>query len=476
MKKVFDRLWHSPTFTTWGSLSMRLASALIILPIVLVRFPSAEVVVWQLFSSFFVLALLLDIGLSATFSRMIAFARGGASVSEMKDMRSTKERAQGDRTDETLSIVETLRWITPRMALVTFTLLAVFGTAALQKPMAGVSNVGLGWFAWFVVLCSSGISFWGIAYTATLQGMNSIAPLRRLEVAIGLLQILSSILTLLFGGELFLLVLVFQFWTVIGVLATRWLLRKRHPELLATAALLHREIFKVMWPASWRAGLGHLMGGGIVQLSGVIYSQFGNPQEVAAYLVALRAVTVISGFSQAPFYSKLPRLAELQASGSRSEQRVLAQRGMRVAHWVFVLGAVTAGFMVGPVLAAIGSKTPFVSGGVWTLMVFAFFMERFGAMHLQWYSLTNHIVWHIANGVTGVIMILIAVFSYPWVGQYSFPLAMLIAYTVFYSVYTVRLSYRCFGLSLYSFESKAMLPAIVALFAGSIGALLMHRH
>ena len=453
---------------------MRLASALILLPIVLVRFSSAEVVVWQLFSSFFVLALLLDVGLSATFSRMIAFSRGGASVGEMQDMRRTTERAKSDRTSETVPIVETLRWITPRLAMATFTIFAVFGTAALQQPMAGISNSGLGWIAWFVMLCSSGISFWGIAYTATLQGMNSIAPLRRLEVAISMAQILSSIPTILLGGELFLLVLVFQFWAVVGVLSTRWLLRQSHPKLVSTAPRLHREIFKVMWPASWRAGFGHLMGGGIIQLSGIIYSQFGTAQEVAAYLVALRAVTVISGFSQAPFYSKLPRLAELQASGARSEQRALAQRGMRIAHWVFVLGAVTAGFMVGPALAAIGSKTPFVSSGVWVLMVFAFFMERFGAMHLQWYSLTNHIVWHIANGVTGIIMILIAVFSYRWAGQYAFPLAMLIAYAGFYCVYTVRLSYRFFGLSLFSFESRAMLPAMAALFAGSAGALLMH--
>jgi hypothetical protein len=450
-----------------------LASALIILPIVLVRFSSSEVVVWQLFSSFFVLALLLDVGLSATFSRMIAFARGGASVNEMREMRRTTEREINERAYAIGPIVETLRWITPRLALLTFLTFTVLGSLALLQPMASVSNSGLGWIAWSVVLCSSAVCFWGIAFTATLQGMDSIAPLRRLEVAIGMAQIVSSILTLLLGGELFLLVLVFQLWSVFGVLATRRLLRRRHPELLATAPRLHRNIFRVMWPASWRAGLGHLMGGGVVQLSGIIYSQFGSAREVAAYLVALRAVTVISGFSQAPFYSKLPRLAELQASGLRGEQRALAQRGMRIAHWVFVVGAVMAGFMVGPVLTAIGSKTAFVSSGVWALMVMAFFMERFGAMHLQWYSLTNHIVWHIANGVTGVIMILIAVFAYRWTGQYAFPLAMLIAYTGFYCVYTVRLSYRFFGLSLFSFESRAMLPAMAVLIAGSAGTMLL---
>jgi len=252
-------------------------------------------------------------------------------------------------------------------------------------------------------------------------------------------------------------------------------LKRLYPATLSQKSVMDRAVLRVVWPASWRAGLGHLMGGGIVQASGLVYSQVGSPAEVAAYLVGLRAITVISGFSQAPFYSKLPRLAELQANGLRAEQRALAQRGMRFAHWVFVLGALAAGVLVNPLLQYIGSQTRFVDPGVWALLSLAFFMERYGAMHLQLYSLTNHIVWHIANGATGLVMIVLAVVAYPSWGQFTFPLSMLIAYAGVYCVYTVRLSCRAFELHFLSFESRTLFPAAATLLTGLAASALLQR-
>jgi O-antigen/teichoic acid export membrane protein len=140
---------------------------------------------------------------------------------------------------------------------------------------------------------------------------------------------------------------------------------------------------------------------GIIQASGLVYGQLASAAEVAAYFLALRVATLISQFCQAPFYSKLPRLAELQSAGNLVEQLRLTQRGMRVAYWVFALGAVAVALSADRVLHLIGSRTQFVSPGVWAVLALAYFAERFGAMHLQLYSLTNHIVWHIANGVSG---------------------------------------------------------------------------
>ena len=48
---IIQRLWDSPTFTTWGSLASRLLSTLVVLPLILVKFSAAEVVVWQLFAT-----------------------------------------------------------------------------------------------------------------------------------------------------------------------------------------------------------------------------------------------------------------------------------------------------------------------------------------------------------------------------------------------------------------------------------------
>lgn len=470
---LWRRLWHSPTANTWGSLAVRLSALVLVLPVVLVRFSPAEVALWQLFSTLFVLALMLDFGLAPTFARLLAFARGGASVAEMRVVVSRGAAPVRPVDSAAINkVMGTARWLYPRLAGGAVLLLALPGTFALLKPVSQAADPTSAWLAWSLVLATTAVSMWGGGYAAALQGMDKIALMRRWEVVTGLGQIATSVAVLFSGGQLLALVAAYQAWAVVSAIRNRWLLRNLHPELFGQEPQADPEVLAVMWPAAWRSGLGVLMSNGIIQASGVVYSQLAPAAEVAAYLLGLRVIMTISQICQAPYYSKLPRLAELQAAGQQGEQLRLAQRGMSFAYWVYAISAVIAAVATAPLLQWIGSRTPFVSPGLWALMALAFFAERFGAMHLQLYSLTNHIVWHIANGVTGMIMILIASTAYPSIGVYAFPLAMLLAYSGFYCVYSVTHTRKAFGLRLMAFESRtSMLPAL-ALCAGLTVALM----
>jgi hypothetical protein len=317
-----------------------------------------------------------------------------------------------------------------------------------------------------LVLASTGITIWGGAYASALQGMDAIAVMRRWEVVTGLGQIATSVIILFFGGQLLALVAGYQIWAVIGAMRNRWLLKSLHPRLFESGVSRHPEVMKVIWPAAWRSGLGVIMCQGIIQASGLLYSQIAPAAEVAAYLLALRVAMLISQFCQAPFYSKLPQLAAMQAAGNRFEQLQLAKRGMRLAYWIYVAGALSVGLAAPVLLQAIGSRTPFVSSAVWALLSLAFFAERFGAMHLQLYSLTNHILWHIANGVSGLLMISIAALSYRRYTELAFPAAMFISYAGFYCVYSALHSRAAFDIKLLKFESTTMIPAATALCVG----------
>lgn len=473
MKSALLRLWHSPTFTTWGSLVVRAGGVLLVLPLVLVRFAPAEVALWQLFITLYMFAMMLDFGLAPTFARMLAFARGGAGLGEMSQMQGLQGGPRREADSGAASeVMATMRWLYPRVALALTLMLACVGTWSLMKPVSQTSDVQAAWIAWALVLVTTGISIWGGAFAAGLQGMNRIAQTRRWEIATGLGQIATALVVLLLGGQLLALVAAYQGWLIVAALRNRWLLRQFHPELFKQAPGRHREALAVMWPAAWRSGVGVVMSHGLVHASSVIYSQLAPAAETAAYLIALRIVMVISQFAQAPFYSKLPRLAELQAGGRQAEQLVLAQRGMRLGYWVYVAGAVLVALAAAPLMQLIGSRTAFVSGGVWALLALAFFAERFGAMHLQLYSLTNHILWHIANGISGLLMIVLALCVYPLLGAHALPASMLLAYLGFYCVYSSRQTRRAFRLRLLRFEASTSAPAAAALCAGLALSLL----
>lgn len=464
VKKTIQRLWQSPTLTTWGSLGVRLGGVALVLPLVLRHFAPPDIAVWQLFASVFMLTLMLDFGMSPTLSRMLAFARGGLPLAAMGDLRN--RRLAGDAPplgqDASLQLAarlfSSMRWLYPRLAMAAVLLMAVFGSWALRSAVGQTASPAVTWTAWALVLTGAYVSFCANAYVAGMQGMDNVAALRRWEMLVGLGQIASCLLALLLGGGLLALVATYQVWALVNLVGLRAMVANRHPALAAGRPAYDALVVRAVWPATWRSGLGVLLSQGIIQASGLVYSQLAPAAEVASYLLALRIVSTISQFSAAPFYSKLPHLATLHARGERSAELVLAARGMALAQWSLVVGIVAVALSAQPVLIQIHSAIAFVSADVWAVMGLAFFVERFGAMHLQLYSLTNHIVWHIANAVTGVLMIGLSIVLYPVLGLIALPAGMLLAYGGFYAVYAFRKSSKLFGFTFFRFERSVGLP------------------
>lgn len=472
MKRLASRLWYSPTFTTWGSLATRLMSVMLVLPLVLVKFSPGEIVIWQLFATLSTLLLLLDFGLAPTFSRMLAYANGGASITDLARIQEKRGQAPAGSNQETLlTVYGSLRWLYLRCGFGAVALLGLGGTAALIKPMGELPDAHNAWLAWALVASTSLAAIWGQVFGSALQGLNQVAVMRRWEILTASGQIACSFLVLALDGGLLTLVISNQLWLLFNAWRLRQLLYATMPELRQAPSTPHPDVMKILWPAAWRSGIGMLMSNGIIQFSGVMYSQIAPAAEVAAYLLALRIMTVVTQFSAAPFYSKLPRLAELQASGQRDEQLQLARRGMSLSMWVYAAGAVAVMFTVPFALKVSGSQIKFVSELFWCVMSLAFFAERVGALHIQLYSLTNHIVWHIANGVSGTLLIAFAFIFYHWQGTIGLPLAMLVVNLAFYSVYAVKHSSQAFEFGAFSFQKGTALGPLLLLSGMSVLAI-----
>ena len=102
-------------------------------------------------------------------------------------------------------------------------------------------------------------------------------------------------------------------------------------------------------------------------------------------------MNVTVDFSKAPFYSKIPRLSK-KAVGNFKDVVSVAQRGMCMSLLVFVAGICFFGLFGETLLALIGSNTKFISVEFWSILGLAYFIERYAAMHLNIYTLSNHII------------------------------------------------------------------------------------
>jgi len=467
---LVDRLWQSPTLMTSGSIGVRLLGLGAMLPLALNRLPVDEANLWFLFSSLLAIITLIDFGFSPTFTRFVAYCRTEQEVGQSKAMPIRNLAAT---TMAAGPVIATMRHIYNGVGIVAFVVAATAGSIAVAGPIGQLDEPQGGWAAWAVIAVVGSIGLRSGMYSTYLQGVEQIALYRRWEILIGIISASVGCVILIAGGGLLEIVVSTQ----IGVLVNAWVNRKlaisvSSPQEWSDRPIVDRDIMDAVWPAAWRSGIGVLMSAGVIQGTGVMYAQLSTPEESAPYLLALRLIQSIRTFSNVPFYTRLPSLARKYAEGRLDRIVDIARVGMNRTNWMLLAGVVAVGFFGEALIELIRSKTPFVAPAIWGMLGLAILVERVGAMHLQLYSTTNHVVWHIANGVSGIIMLTAIPFAYARFGVLGFPLGILIGYVTFYAPYSIRLSYRAFKLRITDMDLSASIFPIMLLLVLEIALLL----
>jgi O-antigen/teichoic acid export membrane protein len=221
-----------------------------------------------------------------------------------------------------------------------------------------------------------------------------------------------------------------------------------------------------IWGMAWRSGAGSFATMAAVRGSGLVLAQVTTPSEVSSWLLAVTAIEALSTMSQVPLHTTLPTLARLHARGERHAQVDLAKRRFRLSMWIFVSGALGVGAFADTALSVIGSNIAFVAFHTWALLAVGFFFHRYGALHVQLYSLTNNILSHVGDGVATVVAALVAWVFYPLVGVVALPLGFLAGYAGFYTGYAARRSYREFRFRMLEFEPTVSVAPLATLVIG----------
>lgn len=463
---------ESATVMTWASILARAASLFVVLPLILSRFETSEIAYWYLLMSLIGLQQVADFGFSPTYARAFAYAIGGGQDRVAEVLTASEPNAEELRLG---AVWGAMHDTFVRVSLVATVVFALVGALSIAKPVDALTTPAVGWVGFAVVVGVFAVTVRLGGYSAYLQGIDEIAKLRRWETLAALGASLSAAGTVALGGGLLSLVLMNQCWMLLSAIRIRSLALNARDGVARriAGAIFSSGPGTSVSAAAWRSGVGIAMSRGVQVISGAIVAQVVPPGPLAAYLLAQRLLQVIVDAANAPFYTKLPRLATSFAQGDIASIREVARRGMRLSLWVLVLACGAVGITAEWLLDAIGSNAPWVGGTVWAVMLLGAFVERFGAMHLQLYSTTNHIVWHTLNGLTGVLLLAIGAALLPAYGLLAFPVATLLAYPLFYSWYSARLASRAFDFQLLAFHRWVALPAgIVALVLALVTAAL----
>ncbi|MBT5398936.1 hypothetical protein HOL24_00180 [bacterium] len=445
---MLRRIWNSPVLMTWGNLLAKSSSLILLLPLILTNFSSVDIVVWYVYSTIISLQMLIDFGFTPTITRIISYAYGGLSIREIEKLTISDIKSETIEKRPNYSSIYicylTSKYAYLLLVVISLCFSAVIGTWLVSDSLSSSTTPNDAWLGWWLVLIVSAVTLYGNTYVSFLQGLNKVALVQRVQMFMSIMSIISATLTLLMGQSILVVVSAFYAWNLVGVIANKMLTSKYINKSDNNKA--NFDFFrKIIWSNAWRSGVGVMLSLGLVQFSALIVTKIASPAVAATYMLSLQLVRAASSFSQAPFYAKLPKLAQLYAQSSIDTLVTIAKKGILFSLLTFILITIFIGTFGSYFLEMIGANATFPEKYFWFILSFAFLIERLGASYLQLYSLTGDIIWHIANGVTGILVIIFIFILYNYMNIYAFPLSMLIGYTVFYTPYVIIKSVKVFG-------------------------------
>lgn len=431
------------------------------MPLLLSRFGTTDINLWYLYAAVLSLQMVLDAGFGSAFVRVIAY--GTVGLNDFSGLRasSTAVSSTGEFSESFVATTYRLMLDVYRvLGLVALGTLGLFGTWVFRLPILESSDPSAGWLCWGFFALTFPVILWGNVYINLLQGTHNVALVRRWDTLFNLFNSVSTIGVMLFVPNVYLLLLLSQSWMLAATLRNYYLVRQKYPFLQTTPAdeSEKSEIKKNLIPSALKSGVGILMSQGIIQGSAFVYAQLASPAALASYLIGLNLIQLIRNFAQAPFYSRLPELASYTGKGDIERLKAVARKNMFRVYAIYTLGFFAVTLFHRPIFQLIHSNVAFPDPLLWGLLGLAFLMDRFGAMHLQLYSTTNHIIWHTLNGITGVLMLVLSAVAYRYMGIYAFPFSMLVAYGCCYSWYAPYKSYQFIQENFWTFEKKGVIP------------------
>lgn len=457
-------VWQSAALMSLFNTGAKIGSFAIIIPLVLNRFSPGDVSLYLFLTSIISVQMLVGGGFVPTFARFIAHALAGVPEDQLgKFHGGFTSVARNDVDREVLSrIVGTLRRIFLTLALLSFPVLAIVGSWLLRKPVQATSAPELSWIAWGIVAVVTPLVLYSSQFSAILQGANQVATEQRWSAIFTTVGAAVALAALFLGGNLLVLIAVNQTFQIVAFFRLSWLSSRtlRRLPYSATEDRYSASIFRAVWPNAWRSLTGVLCSAGIAETSGLAFAETMPTDQLAQFQLGLRIMKVIAEVSRAPFYSHLPVLNRLRAKGDMEQLRASIRRNMTKAHIAYIIPFAIAPTAASFVLPLVGSHVGFPVLEFWSVLGLAVLVERWGAMHLQAYSTTNHIIWHWLNGFTGAFWVLLMIFLTPSIGVYSYPVGLLAANCLIYTQVSVRRSLGSIGTTFWNFELRCTIPAI----------------
>jgi hypothetical protein len=252
---LLRRLGDSAVAWSWVANGLRLASGVIVLPLVLVKLPKMEFGMYYVLLSLGALVPLIDFGFGPTIGRFVSYAMAGAESIQSHGVARTSQESGRPNYPLLWQLLSTTRILYRYLTLLVFVLLGAWGTYNVELGVQETASPLLTRIAWGVTLVAAAAEIYSSWWNTYLQSMNEVVAAARIVVLVMLVRLVIGASLLVCGLGL----ISIPLGNLLGSVLLRFLSRRRCLELLAAhpcpAEMDLPELLRTLWPNSWRLGV-----------------------------------------------------------------------------------------------------------------------------------------------------------------------------------------------------------------------------
>ena len=293
--RAIHKLRQSSVVWSWAFNLIRLASALVLLPL-LARpdMTRTDLGMYWVFVTLSEIAILFDFGFSPSVARNVSYAMAGAKELTAQGHPET----EAGRTPNLPLLWQLLR-STQRLFLylagASFVVVGVVGSGIVATRVMETSRPSSTWLAWGLVLSSATLEIYAGWWNTFLRGMNQVLPSAKISVMAYALRLVLAAVLLLAGARL----LALPIAGLISSMFQRTLSRRRCLQALGTSPTVRstRSLMPVLWPNSWRTGVQFLSVYLATKANTLLCSQFLGLAATANYGLTMNVTNLIASMA-----------------------------------------------------------------------------------------------------------------------------------------------------------------------------------
>ncbi len=403
-------------FWNYGATFMRVASGIIVLPVILRMLPAHDVGLWSIMIGLNSMIYLLDFGFYQTFSRAITYIFSGAQslLKEGFIPISEKNKINYSLLKGTLKAMKSLYGgLSIFLVLIFFTVGVWYINRVLLNYDGDIFEAKRAWYVYSVLLC---YQFYTYYYDALLVGRGFIKQAKQIIIFSQLFHIILSTI-LLFSGFGIISLVIGQ---SVSTLINRYLAKRAFYDNSLTTSLnqVHPHnwvlIIKTLFSTAYKSGLASLswiFTNRMLAIFGALYlpitiiADYGISKQIADITITLSVVW---------FTTYYPKLTGKQVAKDIIEVKRLFIKSQIIVILVFVSVSLSVLFLGDHMLEFIESNTNLLPSKLLFLLFIASFFEALTYISTSVLLSKNIVPHYKAQMITALFALIFLYLSLKW--------------------------------------------------------------